>query len=65
MSSSQLPTPAEEYETSTEEQVPIPEWHRKILDERMAKYAATGFQGTTWEEFEKELREEFKELFDS
>lgn len=57
MSSSQLPIPPEEYDVSTDEQVPMPDWHREILDELMAKYAANGFEGTTWEEFKKELTE--------
>ena len=64
MSSSHLPIHDEEYAVSLEE-LPVPDWHRKILDELMAKYAANGFQGTPWEEFQNELREEFKELFDS
>lgn len=40
----------------------IPEWHRKILDERMAKYSAEGVEGITLEEFERELADEFGEL---
>lgn len=34
----------------------IPEWHRKILEERMARYDFS-IQGTRWEEFEQELTE--------
>jgi hypothetical protein len=52
----QQPAPAEESDNvSMEEQIAIPDWHRKILDERIAKYAADGFQGITLDEFEKEL----------
>ena len=40
----------------------IPEWHREILDARMAKYSAEGFEGITLEEFERELADEFGEL---
>ena len=40
----------------------IPEWHRKILDERIAKYSAEGFEGISLEDFERELAEEFGEL---
>jgi hypothetical protein len=36
----------------------IPEWHKKLLDERMAKYEAEGFKGTPWEEFKRELDQE-------
>jgi len=50
---------SEDYEVSTEEQVPVPEWHLKIIRERMAKYEANGFVGRTWEEFEKEVTEKF------
>jgi hypothetical protein len=53
--------PPEEYDVSEEEQVAIPEWHREILDERMAKYAANGFEGRTWEEFEQELNKIFEQ----
>ena len=51
--------PPEDYEVADEEQVPVPEWHLKIIRERMAKYEANGFVGRTWEEFEKELTEKF------
>ena len=50
---------SEDYEVADEEQVPVPEWHLKIIRERMAKYEANGFVGRTWEEFEKELTEKF------
>jgi putative addiction module component len=49
-------------ERSEEEYVPIPDWHRKIIDERMAKYRTEGFEGTPWEEFEQELFEEIRKL---
>ena len=55
MTSSPLPIPPEEHDVPGTEQVPIPDWHREILDELMAKYAAHGFEGMTWEEFKKEL----------
>lgn len=35
----------------------IPDWHKEILDERMAKYEREGFHGTPLEEFERELEE--------
>ena len=40
-----------------EEDGDIPDWHKKILDERMAKYEAEGFHGTPLEDFERELKE--------
>jgi hypothetical protein len=42
---------------SAAEQVEIPDWHREILDQRIAKYRAEGFIGIPWEEFEQELTE--------
>jgi len=57
----QIPEP-DANERSDEQYVPIPDWHRKILDERMAKYWAEGFEGTPWEEFERELLEEITKL---
>ena len=64
--SSQFPVAGEDYdlpyELTDESQVPVPEWHRKILKELLAKYEAEGFNGTPWEEFERELDEFEKEL---
>jgi putative addiction module component (TIGR02574 family) len=37
------------------EQVPIPEWHREILDERLKRYQADLNNGRSWEEFEQEI----------
>jgi putative addiction module component (TIGR02574 family) len=34
------------------EQVPIPEWHREILTERLKRYQADQNKGKSWEEFE-------------
>ena len=47
--------------TSNAKYVPIPDWHREILEERMARYRAIGVQGRTWDEFEKDLKKEFGE----
>ena len=44
--------------TSDENYVEIPEWHREILKERMARYEEVGMEGTPWEEFKRELIEE-------
>ena len=35
----------------------IPEWHKKILDERMAQYDANGMEGISLEELEEEIFE--------
>jgi putative addiction module component (TIGR02574 family) len=42
------------------EQVPVPEWHREILDERLAEYERNPNEGVPWEEFRAELQAEAK-----
>lgn len=38
------------------EDVPVPDWHREILAERLAAHRADDGKGREWDEFEKELR---------
>ncbi len=40
--------------------IPVPDWHRKVLAERLAAYDANPDQGKTWEEFEGELAREIQ-----
>lgn len=49
-----------DYIRPDEKYVEIPEWHREILEEQLARYKAHGFEGTPWEEFEQELDKEFE-----
>jgi len=42
------------YISSREDYLEVPEWHRQIIEERMARYGSK-VEGTSWEEFEKEL----------
>ena len=42
------------------EEMPVPGWHREILDERLAEYAAHPDEGVPWEEFRAELQAEAK-----
>lgn len=37
------------------EDVPVPDWHREILAERLAAHSENADQGKGWEEFENEL----------
>jgi Putative addiction module component len=57
--SSEVPIPPPGFDgLSSEEQVKyveIPDWHREILSERMARYSSGDNEGTTLEEFEQEL----------
>lgn len=48
-----------DYVTADAKVTEVPEWHLKILDERLARYREFGMEETTWEEFEQELHEEF------
>jgi putative addiction module component (TIGR02574 family) len=41
-------------------QISIPDWHREILEERMAQYRENGDEGIPFEQFEKELFEQLK-----
>ena len=43
-------------------QIRIPDWHTKLLKERMARYCEHGMHYTPWEEFEKKLLDRIKEL---
>ena len=45
-------------EEPIQDYVSIPDWHMEILEERLARYRASGMEGTPWEEFEKELIEQ-------
>jgi len=42
------------------EQVPVPDWHKEVLTERLAAYRANPSEGKTWEEVEEEIRERLK-----
>lgn len=43
------------------EDVPVPDWHREILAERLAAHNPGKDQGTAWEEFEKDLSAELSQ----
>ena len=42
------------------DQVPVPDWHRKILTERLTAYRENVNGGKSWEEVETEILEELK-----
>ena len=46
-----------DYVTADAKIAEVPEWHLKILEERIAHYREFGMEETTWEEFEQELGE--------
>ena len=45
---------------SRSDQISIPDWHREILEERMAQYRENGDEGIPFEQFEKELFEQLR-----
>jgi putative addiction module component (TIGR02574 family) len=44
------------------EDVPVPDWHREILAERLASYRANEDPGRGWEEVEKDLTADLKRI---
>ena len=40
------------------EQVPVPNWHRDVLDERLAALSQSPDEGKNWDGFDRELTEE-------
>ena len=41
------------------ETIPVPEWHREILDERMKDLQAASDAGDSWEVVQERLRKKF------
>jgi putative addiction module component (TIGR02574 family) len=37
------------------EDVPVPDWHREVLEERLKAYQANPTEGRPWEEIEEEI----------
>jgi putative addiction module component (TIGR02574 family) len=40
---------------SRPEDVPVPGWHREVIQERLAAHQANPHQGKEWEEVEREI----------
>jgi putative addiction module component (TIGR02574 family) len=38
------------------QEVPSPEWHARVVSERLAEFERTGDRGRTWEEVRADLR---------
>lgn len=45
---------------ATPEQVPVPEWHREIVDERLKDYEANPNAGASWDTVRDQLRENLR-----
>lgn len=42
---------------ATPEELPIPDWHKQIVSERLASYRASPEPGKTWEQVRGELEQ--------
>jgi putative addiction module component (TIGR02574 family) len=47
--------------TSDPDRVPTPEWHKELLEERLARNGSNTSEGISWEDFEKKLDQELKQ----
>jgi putative addiction module component (TIGR02574 family) len=43
-----------DYIASSPNNVPVPDWHKEILEERLARYRQNGMEGTIWDESEED-----------
>jgi putative addiction module component (TIGR02574 family) len=46
------------WESIPEDQVPVPEFHRRLIAERMAEFEADPDEGESWEDVKAELERE-------
>jgi putative addiction module component (TIGR02574 family) len=46
---------------ATPDQVPVPEWHRDVRDERLKDYRADPDAGATWDVVRERLRDKLRE----
>jgi putative addiction module component (TIGR02574 family) len=47
--------------TAGSEDIPVPEWHRRILDKRMEAYRANPEEGRPWEEVYEDLQRKLQD----
>jgi putative addiction module component (TIGR02574 family) len=45
--------------TATPESIPVPDWHREILDERLKDLEADPGAGDSWDAVQERLRKKF------
>lgn len=45
---------------ATPEQVPVPDWHLRVLDERLDSYRTKPAKGKTWEQVQKKVRRKLR-----
>lgn len=45
------------------EEVPVPEWHKQIISERLAAYRANPDEGRTWEQVQESIQHKLSITF--
>jgi len=50
-----------DYVVADASKVPVPDWHRRILDERLAEYHAAPDEGKGWPEVRNQLLQDLAE----
>ena len=50
-----------DYVVTDSSKVPVPDWHRHILDERLAEYHAAPHEGKSWPQVRDQLMRELAE----
>lgn len=50
-----------DYIASRPNEIPVPEWHLELLEERLARYGPHFTDGISWEELEQKLMKELRE----
>lgn len=51
-----------DYIAANTAKVPVPDWHRRVLDERLAEYHADPHEGESWPQVRDRLLRELAEL---
>jgi len=46
---------------ATPEQVPVPDWHREVIEERVKDYGANPKAGESWDVVRERLREKLRQ----
>jgi len=42
--------------SATPEKIPVPDWHKQIVNERLAAYRANPDEGRTWDQAQKSIQ---------
>jgi len=60
-----LPTPPPEFDklpvAASPEQVPVPEWHKRVIRERLEAYQENPTAGRLWEDVRKDIEHKLQD----